>query len=179
MNPRDIIARFDDFLAERKLHLEAVVIGGTALALLGLISRQTKDCDVLHPTIPEEILAAARAFAADVRAAGEVLGDDWLNSGPSSLGDVLPEGWLGRTEVIFRGRAIAFTTLGRPDLLRSKPFALCDRGIDLGDCLALKPSAAELDELMDWLEYQDGNPGWPEHVRGVVADLKARLGHGA
>ena len=31
---------------------------------------------------------------------------------------------------------------------------------------------------MVWLEAQDANPGWPEHVRGVVVDLKRRLGHG-
>ena len=83
-----------------------------------------------------------------------------------------------RTQVIFSGRAISFKTLGRPDLLKSKLFALCDRGIDIGDCVALKPTAAEIDELMPWLEVQDANSGWPEHVREIVADLKTRLGHG-
>jgi len=51
MNPHDVITRFDEFLAERELRLEAVVIGGTALALLGVIDRPTRDCDV-RPSSP-------------------------------------------------------------------------------------------------------------------------------
>ena len=147
MNPRDVIMRFDVYLAQRGLHLEAVVIGGAALALLGVVSRPTRDCDVLHPGLPASIVEAAAAFAAELRAGGEVLADDWLNGGPSSLADVLPGGWMERTPVVFTGQALSFTTLGRPDLLKSKVFALCDRGLDIGDCLALHPTVAELDEL--------------------------------
>lgn len=64
------------------------------------------------------------------------------------------------------------------DLLASKLFALCDRGIDLGDCLALAPTAAELATAQPWLEYQDANPDWPGHTRNVIADLARRLRHG-
>ena len=85
MLPVETITRFDEFLAERSLRLEAVVIGGAALAFLGVISRPTRDCDILHPDLPEDIKAAARTFAAAVRAGGEPLDDDWLNNGPVSL----------------------------------------------------------------------------------------------
>jgi hypothetical protein len=64
------------------------------------------------------------------------------------------------------------------DLLRSKLFALCDRGFDLGDCLALAPTAGELGAILPWLEQQDGNPDWPAHVRATLADLGGKLGHG-
>jgi hypothetical protein len=47
--------------------------------LLGIVSRPTKDVDILAPIIPQEIHVAARAFAAEIRATGEVLHDDWLN----------------------------------------------------------------------------------------------------
>ena len=67
---------------------------------------------------------------------------------------------------------------GRIELLMSKVFALCDRGVDLQDCIALAPTALELDAILPWLEHQDANPEWPEYVRGVVADLRRRLGHG-
>ena len=40
---------------------------------------------------------------------------------------------------VFEGDAIVFHTLGRSDLLRSKVFALCDRGVDLSDCNAMAP----------------------------------------
>ena len=39
MRPVELIPLFDAFLAERGLKLEAVVAGGTALALLGIIQR--------------------------------------------------------------------------------------------------------------------------------------------
>ncbi|HMG57353.1 MAG TPA: hypothetical protein VK601_27830, partial [Kofleriaceae bacterium] len=78
----------------------------------------------------------------------------------------------------FSGVAIELRCLGRMDLLRSKLFALCDRGFDLGDCLALTPAADELAAILPWLEQQDGNPDWPAHVRATLADLGTRLGHG-
>ena len=67
MNPRELLAAFDRYLAVQGLRFEAVVIGGTALNLLGVVSRPTKDCDILCPKIPEEIAVASRAFAAKVR----------------------------------------------------------------------------------------------------------------
>ena len=38
MQPAETIARFDAFLAAEGLRREAIVIGGTALGLLGLIT---------------------------------------------------------------------------------------------------------------------------------------------
>lgn len=61
--------------------------------------------------------------------------------------------------------------------LRTKLFALCDRGLDLADCLALAPTADELAALLPWVEEQDLNPDWPAHVRATLADLGERLGH--
>ena len=172
------ISRFDAFLAARGLLLDGVVVGGTALGLLGVVSRQTRDCDILYPALSADILEAARAFAAQRRADGDALADDWLNNGPSSLADVLPEGWQTRTIVVFAGSAVTLRSLGRADLLRSKLFALCDRGIDLGDCLALQPTRAELRKLSAWLEVRDAHPDWPAHVRETLVDLGRRLGHG-
>ena len=128
MRPTETIAAFDTFLAERSLTLDAVVIGGAALELLGVVSRQTRDCDILHPAIPTAIAEAARSFAARRRAEGDPLVDDWLNNGPASLADALPTGWQDRLHVVYAGRAITLRCLGRLDLLRSKVFALCDRG---------------------------------------------------
>jgi hypothetical protein len=88
----------------------------------------------------------------------------------------LPTGWRERVLRIFEGQSLS--TLGRPDLLKSKLFALCDRGTDLHDCIALKPTAEELAECMPWLAQQDGNELWPAHTRATIADLARRLGHG-
>jgi hypothetical protein len=178
LKPTETLARFDTFLLTEGLHLEAVVVGGAALGLLGIISRETRDCDVVEPSLPQELIAAARRFASDARLRGEILKDDWLNKGPSSLTSVLPAGWRDRLQPAFRGQAILLHTLARSDLLKTKLFALCDRGLDIKDCLAMKPMADELAESLPWLEQQDLNPDWPTHVRTTLTDLGRRLGHG-
>ena len=91
MKPRKTLDDFDSFLAKEALHLEAVVIGATALTLLGLIDRQTRDVDILVPQLPSDIALAAKRFAVQVRASGEALADDWLNNGPSSLPNSFPQ----------------------------------------------------------------------------------------
>ena len=179
MDPRTTLAAFDRYLADRGLGLEAVVVGGAALNLLGVITRQTRDCDILHPLLPEAVVAAARAFAAEVTAAGGKLKKDWLNNGPSSLAPLLPPGWELRLQEVFRGEVLVLRSLHRSDLLKSKLFALCDRGLDLQDCIALAPTPGELAEATTWLEPQDLNPQWPAHVRATLGDLARRLGHGS
>ena len=87
MWPIKTIEAFDRFLHDRGLRFDGVVIGGAALSLLGVVSRPTKDVDILVPRIPPEIAVAARAFAAKIRAIGEILHDDWLNNGPASLAE--------------------------------------------------------------------------------------------
>lgn len=178
MNPKETLTQFDTFLAERDLVQEAIVIGGAALGLLGVVSRQTRACDILHPDLPEAIRGAAIEFAQQLRQQDEVLADDWLNNGPSLLTEALPEGWRDRVQIAFAGRALRLFTLGRMDLLRSTLFALCDRGIDLPDCLALAPSQEEIEAITPWLAQQDANPDWPAHVRDTLQDLHGRLGHG-
>lgn len=178
MLPRPTIEAFDRHLADLGLRLEAVVIGGSALALLGVIARPTRDFDIVAPVLPPEIAEAAQAFARAQREIGNELMDDWLNNGPKQVGDVLPKGWQLRTRRVFEGRALLLKTLGRADLLKTKLFALCDRGTDLPDCVALAPTGDELADAASWLAEQDAHPEWPSHVTATIADLARRLGHG-
>ena len=177
MKPREILSAFDHFLAGTGLRLDAIVIGGTALNLLGVVSRPTKDCDILYPLLSAAVIEAARTFARELRQSGEVLQDDWLNNGPAQLVDQLPPQWQARLQPAFVGSHIRLQSLGRIDLLRAKLFALCDRGIDLADCVALAPTTDELATITPWLELQDLNPDWPAHVRATLADVGKRLGH--
>jgi hypothetical protein len=178
MNPKQMIAQFDDFLVERKLEFEAVVVGGTALALLGVISRETRDCDILIPELPEKVKEASQDFAKHVSEKGLPLDRNWLNNGPSSLIQDLPSGWMNRTHPLFSGKAIHLRSLGRLDLLRSKLFALCDRSLDLQDCIALRPTQKEIDLILPWLKERDGNPDWSEHVENTCHDLIRRVNDG-
>ncbi|PWU13298.1 MAG: hypothetical protein C5B49_14910 [Bdellovibrio sp.] len=177
MKPVEILQKFNIYLAAKGLSFEAVVIGGAALAILGTITRETQDCDVLSPKIPAEILHAARDFSREIIAGGGDLKEEWLNNGPTSLLEVLPREWRSRKQNLYSGKALKLEPLGRPDLLRSKFFAYCDRQQDLPDCIALKPTKAEILETLDWLHRQDAHPGWPEHVSKSMSALAKRLGY--
>ena len=93
MEPVATIQRFDAFLHREGLTLDAVVIGGTALGLLGVTFRHTRDCDILHPDLPARVREAAVTFARHSSDQGDPLEDSWLNNGPASLAEVLPPGW--------------------------------------------------------------------------------------
>lgn len=177
MNPIEVVEKFDKYLFKNNLHFEAVIIGGAALSILGIISRQTQDVDVLDPEIPTEILEAAKNFARIEGIAETSLKENWLNHGPESLRKYLRKNWRLRLQPLFSGTAITFTTLGRIDLIGTKILAYCDRGTDFKDCLDLKPSREEILEVMPWVEQYDLNPDWPKYVRGQVEVLTKRLGH--
>ena len=134
--------------------------------------------ELLENVNPDNYPQLRKIVVCEGEGAGHPTLDDWLNDGPSSLTDDLPQGWEDQLQTAFQGEAVTLRTLGRLDLLRSKLFALCDRAIDLPDCLALSPSEAELGHLLPWLEARDANPDWPAHVRSTLADLGRRLGHG-
>lgn len=174
MRPIDVIKEFDQFLDARNLKFEAIAIGGTALNLMGVVTRETRDCDILSPTIPAVILDAAKEFA--VQSSHE-LKTDWLNNGPSSLAPNLPSAWQSRTVLVFEGKSLTLHTLGRSDLLKTKLFALCDRETDLSDCIAMKPAREELRDSLEWIISQDTNPMWPNRVKSVFAILAKRLGY--
>jgi hypothetical protein len=178
MIPMDItkaIKGFDQFLAQKDLSFEAIVIGGAALRLMGVISRNTDDCDILYPKISMKIKDASVEFAQMQKNDGHRLLDKWFNNGPERLAETLPDGWMERKVEIFKGSAIVLYTLDRLDLLRSKLFSLCDRDADFEDCIALNPSEDEVSQIIDWIKSQDGNPMWPEHVESVLGKLMEKL----
>lgn len=155
MRPSAVIPAFDAYLAARGLRFDAVIIGGSALVLLGVVTRTTDDCDVLDPEIPSPIIDAARAFAAE-----SGIGPEWLNNRAHDFVQVvgcLPEGWRARLRPLFRGQALGFETLGPFDLLCTKLVALVDRGTDFEDCVALAPTLTELRAAWPFIEQYEGN----------------------
>lgn len=179
MKPRQTIEAFDAFLVKKGRTLTAIIIGGGALSLMGVISRETQDIDVLDPILPQEILNLSQEFAEHYNQTTDILlKKNWLNNGPESLREVLPKDWLSRIEEVFSGNALILHALGRPDLLKSKLFAFCDRELDRSDCILLNPTHEELREAMEWVKQQDMNPAWPDHVEASFASLAKELGHG-
>ena len=129
------------------MHLEAIIVVGTALNLLGYISRQTRDVDIIAPELSDGQKQTSKDFAKTI----PNLWEDWLNNGPSSVTDILPVGWEVRVQDAYQGMAIRLKTLERSDLLKTKLFAYCDRGTDLADCLAMSPNSEELHDALNWV----------------------------
>lgn len=176
-HPKNILPRFDEYLHTHGARFEAIVIGAGALAVLGVITRQTHDFDVLSPTIPDEILKLAREFREQMKAQGVSLDDNWINNGPVSVGKILPKDWPSRVRPLFKGKALTLTTLGQIDFLRTKIDALCQRGTDFEDIVLMKPTKEELLLASEWVKQQDGNPGWPSWVDGQIQKLSEELGY--
>ena len=169
--PNEIITEFDRYLEEQSLNFEAIVIGGAALALLGIITRTTRDVDLLTSSIPPIIKRQAKEFA-KIRG----LAESWLNNAPESLKNELPAGWESKIQRIYQGKSLTLWTLERQHLIISKLYATCDRDADdFQDLLAMKPNAKEIDEASDWIVHLDGNPTWPNHVLTVAQRLKRSL----
>ena len=110
MNSPDITAeRVDELLselAERLTALEAryelVVVGGSALLALGIVSRATRDVDVVAfddgaGLTPANPLPEALERARDMVARDLVVAPDWLNGAASDIARFgLPEGFMSR-----------------------------------------------------------------------------------
>ena len=158
------------------MRFEAVIIGGAALNILEISSRTTKDVDCLDPEIPTEIKVASQKFAEQREDLG--LDVNWLNNGPETLKVDLPKGWRQRVELLYLGKAVYLEVLGRPDLLKSKLFAYCDRtSPDFEDLKSLKPSMQELADALDWVKARDTNSLWPSHVEKAFSVLRKALGY--
>jgi hypothetical protein len=91
-------------LEERGLTYEIVVVGASALLLLSMIHRPTKDLDVLALVRDGRYVTARplpdglRQAAVDVARALR-LAEDWLNNGPTAQIETgLPEGFEQRVE---------------------------------------------------------------------------------
>ena len=169
------VEKFDLYLASAGLEFEAVIIGGAALNIMNVISRQTKDVDFLDPEIPDVIKKASLDFAIK-NPELKLDSANWVNNGPSSLIRDLPKNWRDDLQIIFQGQALKLWTLGRLNLLRTKLYAYADREIDYGDCIALNPTLSELKECKEWVLQGDASELWPARVdtifQTLIKDLK-------
>src|SRR5205807_959653 len=99
-----VLAALSEQLAARGEAHAIVVIGGSALIALELVSRATRDVDVLA-LLKDEKLISAKPLPDGLLEAAKLVADDfglperWLNSGPTSLLDLgLPAGFIDRGE---------------------------------------------------------------------------------
>jgi hypothetical protein len=160
---------------------ELLVCGGSALIARGLVSRVTRDVDVMarrEPSglvssrpLPSPLLAAAERVGADLG-----LAPNWLNSGPADLFEMgLPEGCIGRLESRSYGSSLVVWFVGRLDQIHFKLYAAADQGPGrhVDDLIALKPMPGELLAAARWACSHDVSEGF----RAIVRDMLTKLGH--
>jgi len=185
-NLKEILSALD---RQIKVHggvpISLVVCGGTALAALGLVSRTTKDVDVLaQATETEEGIRVLKIneFPRWLKEAAETVGrdfglpEDWLNLGPASqLESGLPDGFEKRLVRKRYGDYLTVYFTGRTDQIFFKLYAAVDRNdYHVQDLLALKPTEKEMEEATKWVLTQDVSEGF----RLVLKDFLERHGYG-
>ncbi len=169
-----------------KERVHIVVCGGTALAVLQLVPRTTKDVDVLAwarglddtlvleriSDFPDWLTESAQAVARDFN-----LPVGWFNAGPTSQVDMgLPSGFVGRLIRRDYGPQLTVFFVGRLDQIHFKLFAAVDRNdYHTQDLLALRPTDAEMAGAAAWVVTQDVS----EPFRMVLKDFLSRIGYAA
>lgn len=172
-------------LALREEQFTIAVVGGSALLALGLVTRTTRDVDVVALLDGDVLVSAQPLPAALLEAAGVVAADfdlpaDWLNAGPAQLVDFgLPEGFLARAQRRRYGAALTALFASRVDQIHLKLYAVVDQGAGrhLADLQALEPTEAELLTAARWTRTHDPSPGY----LNVLAEVLSHFGveHGS
>lgn len=166
---------------------ELVVCGGSALNVMRLVRRTTKDVDIVafaerndHENIslkkaeplPSALIEAAKKVARDFN-----LPEHWLNPGPTSAVEFgLPEGLMKRVETKRCGKRLIIHFLSRHDQIFFKLYAAVDQGIGkhYNDLLALNPAGEELEEAARWCMTHDVSEGFRQSVK----EMLQHMGHG-
>ncbi len=159
---------------------EIVVCGGSALQVLGLVDRTTKDVDILAlartsrnilSLLPAEPLPPTVVEAAHIVARDFGLSEDWLNPGPTDLlSQGLPDGLVGRLHSRRFGRKLIVHFIDRFDQICLKTYAAINGGgmHHLADLRALKPSEEEMLAAARWCLTQDASEVFPALVRSFL-----------
>jgi hypothetical protein len=172
MNIKDSLQLLNLYLKKKNIKRSFIICGGASLIIQGLVSRTTKDIDIVAPPIDKALSEAADSVASDLG-----LNSHWLNCGPDSLINNLAKGWKDRIIEVFRSSNLTVFSISREDLIFSKFWALCDRQKDKNDLILLNPSKEELNNAVIQTISCDGNPSWPEWVEKQAKLIKKDLGY--
>ncbi|MEI8120563.1 MAG: hypothetical protein WCI20_00815 [bacterium] len=160
-----------------------VVCGGSALNVLNIASRTTRDVDVLAIVVAtaqgiqlrydQPLPKAFCSFVADV---GHDLGlqDDWLNMGPKDVLQVYgaPTGMIDRWERREYGPSLTVYFVSRLDQVHFKLLAAADPKAEprhLEDLMQrIKPTSEEVRVAVEWLLGRETSPWFRNNVRRVV-----------
>ena len=162
-----------------------IVCGGSSLIISGLISRMTKDVDVVAIGYPgthgnltiKEALPFPKILEKTIKEVAQDLGleENWLNAGPGELMKIgLPVGYLKRSKKIEYSNVLNVYFLGRYDQIHLKVYAAVDSGPGrhVEDLLLLKPSEQEMESAARWAMKQDTSEGFRQLLKDMMRKLK-------
>lgn len=164
---------------------DLIVIGGSALLALGLVSRPTQDIDVVALAgdagpieavpLPQPLVEARDKVARDFG-----VPNDWLNSqaGQDMLRLGLPEGLVERLTSREYGPELTVRWASRLDQIHFKLHAAVDRagGKHLADLELLQPTPEELIAAGRWARTHDPSPGFLSLLKEAFAYFKVDNG---
>jgi len=185
-----LLRELNDALAiEGAEPVDWIICGGTALGLLGLVQRPTRDVDVISgwnsatlqiiqidcfpPAVERAIVRAAEAHP-ELQSSGI----SWVNLGPKGLLDFgLPPGCTGRLTPRIIGTHLTLRLPDRRDLIAFKLFAAADashgrQAVHKSDLQALDPNEEELRFAIDWvITIPDPNHQLRTELREFLQEL--------
>ena len=178
-----------ELLARRRQRAAVVVVGGTALNLLRVVERVTRDVDVIAtgtlqpngpPTDIEPPEPLPRALTDAIATVARDLGlpSDWLNTTVAGQWETgLPPGFASRVTWSRYG-GLWVGVAGRLDLIHLKAYAAADDtgpgSRHVADLVALRPTAEELAAARAWItETQDPSPAIAAALEKVIAYVLA------
>ena len=172
----ELLSALSEQLAARGEAHTIAVVGGSALISLELVSRTTRDIDVVAVIEDDQLVSAEPLPDGLISAAERVAEDfglppDWLNAGPADLLDYgLPAGFLERGEKRSYGPGLEVLFASRVDQIHFKLYAVVDQGTGrhLTDLEALKPTEQELLAAAAWSETHDVSQGYRDVLDGVL-----------
>ena len=185
-NLEEALETLGEVLQDRGQSVGLLVVGGSGLLLLGLVSRATADVDVAALAGPAGYSSATQLPEFLVSAIAEVgdalaLGSSWMNSGPAALLDFgLPEGTAARVTIRNYG-SLEVHLPAREDQICFKLYAATDQGprskhfIDL---VAMEPTPDELLFAARWTRTHDPSIGFLGGLRGALSSLGVEVSDG-
>lgn len=176
MRIREIIGDFDRYLAACGHSFEGLVVGRTALELMGIQTPARLDLEprveVVYPELPEIVSEASEEFAS-----ARALSPGWLRAcRATDLVTRLPKGWTRRMRLTtFAGRSIFLHSLARPDLIAGRLLAYLEGRANLDDCLELGILPGDLQRSREYLLEQHCEHSWEEQVERVLRRVEHAL----
>lgn len=179
------LAALGQLLEERGLRYDLYAVGGGALQLLGLITRPTRDIDIVGKVEGQRILSMATLPAPLTRAIEDTarlfrISPQWVNTGPQSLLDLgLPDGAIGRAHRRQWG-GLVLNIADRRDQIFFKLYAAADQGPrskHFDDLRRLEPTPDELRDAAAWARTHDPSEGFGIELGAALRDLGVIDGH--